>query len=272
MTEEAPTFEQVATEYAYGSLNGVDYGSRVRVLMRSPTTIMYVAYGVHISRRGSHEYHSQITIAESTKRADLSLPKARDLIVKHFGEGADEAAIMAATTRGKGTILVNGGGEQLPLPRAEQVKLYRARYDAVTPTRTLIVPQKRCIQCEQPLRPRTITHHFGPSPEKENHPRTAEDCQRLTNHAVFSVSGYDSNKPEEWWPFISWFRTWDGETYDQIDFCSDRCAAIYGRRAAAELTRLPPGGRPPERERLPHESVQHYEEKPIEWPTGPIKR
>lgn len=260
---DRPTFEQVETEYASGHLNGADYGSRVRVLMRSPDAICYVSLGVHISKRGNHSYHGVRTVAEAAKRDLLSDPKTREKFILHFGEGADEAAIRAATTRGKGTMLVNGGGDPLPLPAHVARQVRSERYEGVTATRTdLIIPQQRCIQCEKPLRPHLTTHHLAKIPKDADHPRTVEDCQRLSNFPVYEVHGFDSGKPEAWWPYVSWFYTWDGESYIDRDFCSDRCAATYGRRAAAELPHLAPGGEAPARPRHQHESVQHYESEP----------
>lgn len=258
---DAPRFRQVKTEYASGNLNGADYGSQVRILMRSETMLVYVASGVHISPRGERVgFHHVKPVASAAKAEMLSKPQARETLVKAFGEGADEQALIALKTRGKGTILVDGGGPAMPLPHAIQAKISSARYTTVSPTTTVVTPDKLCLQCEAPLQPHTVRHHLATVPTAD-HPRTVEDCQRLTNMPVYSVLGYGSNSPEEWWPIISSFTTWDGESYVDIDFCSDRCAAVYGRRAAAELPHLPPGRPTTIRPRHSFESVKHYEEE-----------
>jgi hypothetical protein len=265
------SFEQVSTEYAYGKYAGTDYGSKIRVLMRSPKAVLFTGYGVNLVHRGQSGYDNTRKIAEAAKRADLSVAEVRAKIVAAFGEGADDAAILAATTRGRGTILVDGGGDKLPLPRVEASKIYYERYNAVTPTADKLIPvPKKCRQCGSDLKPWTINNHLARIPVGD-HPRTIEDCQRLTNYPVFSVHGMDANSDEDRWPFIQWFTTWDGETYHDDTFCNNHCASIYGRRAAAELPALEVGGTPPIIPRKSHESVQHYESPPTHFTKSGLK-
>jgi hypothetical protein len=163
--------------------------------------------------------------------------------------------------KGFGTVLLEGGGAKLRLPAAEASKLHYEAYAAVTPTTELHSEgQKTCMQCGKHLRPSYSSHRMASDPTLDpNHPRTIEDCQRLTNHPVMGLYGYGSNQPREWWPFVSSFYTWDGESYEQDHFCSDRCAAVYGRRAAQQLAALEVGGVPEKKEWVRQESVNHYD-------------
>jgi hypothetical protein len=260
-------FEQVATEYANGHYKGADYGSSIRVLMRSPDSVLFVGYGVHYTPRASKGQNQLRKVMDRATVAGLSAPYARTLIDAKFGEGATDAAIMAVKKRGMGTILVDGGGEPLPLPRALAKVIFQAEYDVVTPScEKLVVGDRKCRQCNGNLKLATAMHHFGSSPV-EDQPRTVEECQRLSNYPVISVSGYGAEKPREWWPFISWFETWDGESYVDPDFCTKLCAEKYGRRAAQELPPLEPGIDPVPLPRKPHESIRHYEEE-VRWMVG----
>lgn len=254
-------FEQVKTEYAHGALNGVDYGSKIRVVMRSPTAIVFVGYGLKLITR--KDTYRTVTVASDSKRDTVALPDVRALIVKYFGDGADEWLIRAITTRGMGTILVDDGGEALRLPRAEASRLNEAEYESKTPTRDIPVANvKTCVQCGSDLPFAVSTHNLGYSP-RDNHPETLEDCQKLTNNQIVSIHGFGREKPKDWWKFISFFHTWDGESYERETFCGDKCAAVYGRRAAAELPLLPTGGEPPKRERPQREYIDHFERETI---------
>ena len=257
-----PEFTQVPTEYAYGVYAGADYGSKIRILMRSETMVMFVGYGLNLSPRNERNHHNGTKIANSSKASNLTTPSVRQKIIAAFGEGADEAAICAIKTRGRGTILVDGGGEKLPLPRVEASKLHYERYAAATPTTTGLIPvERKCRQCGKDLVPSTDHHRFSNVPT-DGQPKTVEECARYTNVPIFSVTGYSANSPEEWWPFVDWFATWDGESYLDPDFCNDRCASIYGRRAARDLPPLETGV-----PAIPHpyrmrEDVDHYEKEP----------
>jgi hypothetical protein len=254
--------EVIPTEYTRGSIAGANYGSRARVVLRSPDAFIFVALGVHMTPRGSNSYHDTKAVCEKANVENFSRPEVRARIVEMFGEGADEAVLMTTRKKGYGTVLFNGGGKRLPLPDEEMRVLRQKNYDAVSPNTTLS-PEgaQTCLQCGKPLRLHTIKHWFASPNSDEKPPTTVEELQRLTNYPIVRVSGFGSNKPEEWWPYIEYFETWDGESYEDDTFCSDRCAAVYGRRAAAELTPLPEGGEAPTRARNEHESIRHYDVK-----------
>lgn len=258
-----PKFEQVKTEYATGHFMGTMWGSRIRVVMRSEESVIWVALGVHIARRklGSG-WHNVKTLCEKASRDQLSSEHVRKIVAEHFGEGAEDA-ILLATKPGLGTILVDGGGEPLPLPDHIARQNAEEEYNALTATRTdLIVPDRTCIQCGVPLRPVLDSHRLDRNPLKDpHHPRTVEDCQKLTNHPIFAVYDYGRNAPKEWRGFIEYFTTWDGESYVDEHFCSDRCALQYGRRAAALLPILEPDQNPPPRDKPRGDTVYHFEEE-----------
>jgi hypothetical protein len=254
--------EVVPTEYTHGVIGGADYGSRARVLLRSPDAVIFVAQGVHMTKRQNANYTSTKHLCEKANAETLSDPNVRARIVEFFGEGADEAALLTTQKRGFGTVLFNGGGKRLGLPHKDFREQKLAEYAAITPTQELSPAEaKTCLQCSKPLRLHTIHHHFASPNSAEKPPTTLAELQRLTNYPIVGVHGFDSNKPREWWPYIDWFETWDGESYLDDTFCSDRCAAIYGRRAAAELAKLNPGGEPPRQVSHGHESIHHYDTK-----------
>ncbi len=254
-------YEVIKTEYSDGSFKGVNYGSKIRVVMRSPIAILFVGYGLRMIKRDYFGAHNTVILSSESKRVHLERPDIRAKIVEMFGEGADEAALAAYKTRGMGTVLFDGGGDPLSLVPSVARKQTQALYEDISPTRDQDIEMKRCVQCGEKLTPKTVHHHMSNQPSGDDHPRTVEDCQRLSNQPVTSVHGYPINRPEEWWPYISWFETWDGESYRDDTFCSDRCAAIYGRRAAAELPALEVGGEAPEKKPMPYERVSHYEEE-----------
>jgi len=266
---DVPFFSFVATEYAFGKYMGADYGSRIRVLMRSPTHVIYVAYGVNLVHRASSSQGGVKALAQKATIANLDRVEVRQKIVAAFGEGADDAAIQAVRKRGLGTVLVDGGGVPLPLPMVQQREQFEHDYAALTATRKGLIPiAGKCRQCGSDLTPELNYHHLKPVPDDPGHPKTVEDCQRLTNHPIMSVHGYSGSSDREWWPFIDWFSTWDGESYRDPFFCTDACAAKYGRRAVVELPLLSQGGEPPARKRFEREYISHYEQPVIITESG----
>lgn len=260
--DKITSFEVVPTEYTDGTINGSIYTSKCRVVARAPHAFMFVGYGLNIvSRDDGGNHFRDRKIAPDAKRATLEAEGMREKIDSKLGEGAHAAVMQTFGKRGMGTVLLNGGGKKLRLPHAEAGKLKAAEYSAVSPTTAIeFEGQKTCIQCSKALRPRCASHRLAPNPLlDENHPRTLEDCQRLTNYPVVGLFGYGSNQPREWWPFVSSFYTWDGESYEQEHFCSDRCAAVYGLRAAQELPHLEAGGQPAKKPFVPSESHSHYD-------------
>jgi hypothetical protein len=250
--------EVVPTEYTRGSIGGVDYGSKARVVLRSPNGFIFVALGVHYIPRNSHSYHDIKTVCEKANADNFSDPKVRARIVEWFGEGADEAVLKTTEKRGHATVLWQGGGKKLPLPHHEANKLHSAAYAEASPTRDILPENVECcLQCGKPLALKTIKHSLG----WDSRATTVEELQRLTNLPIVRVRGFESNRPDLW-QYIESFETWDGESYSQETFCSDRCAAIYGRRAAAELAKLPTGGEPPApKPWVPDERIAHYDVK-----------
>jgi len=80
------------------------------------------------------------------------------------------------------------------------------------------------------------------SVDPENPPRSKADCQRLVNQTVVSVR-YD----DIWWRrdengslsadrsfgrVVNSFATWDGESYEDQFFCSDKHAKMFGYASA----------------------------------------
>lgn len=254
--DDAPSrFIRVTTERMDDAIAGLRYGTSPRILMRSSSHILYVALGVHVVPRGARAMHHVTTVARRASRIALSKPTARRLITETFGDGSDDAAIAALGARGDGTVLVDGGGK--PVVRAHDVaRAVRTAYDAVSPeARDLLPVTGTCRQCGGALTPVLNSHHFDTVPV-DGQPRAIDECRRITNHPVMSVHGYGLTRPETWWPYVSWFTTWDGESYRDPLFCSDTCAGTYGRRAATELPPLEINGDAPARQQS-GEHVNH---------------
>ncbi|UTC29748.1 hypothetical protein BAJUN_01180 [Bajunvirus bajun] len=268
MTER---FEQVATEFAHGQVVNADYGSQVRVLLRSPDAVLFTGVGLNLwsPRKDYSGALKSLTFARVTK-AVLANEKIVAAIDAAFGDGAAAWAMKAWTSKGVGTILIDGGGAALPLPRPVQSKLIQARHAAVTPDwRADLTGQiKTCLQCGENLSPVVSWHRFGYD-ENPIRPKTLADCQRLTNHQVVSIHGYDTRYPDREHE-IEAFTTWDGETLHDPYFChGGRCAAAYGRRfaqavVAGAVPALPADGSAvPEHDIAGVRSdVDHYEKKP----------
>ena len=258
MTER---FEQIPTEMMSVVEIGI-VGDGVRVLMRSATEMLYVSYGLNLWKRGSAAFaHRQTIISGRVTIAKLSDPVSRAKIVETFGVGADEAAILAWRTRGVGTILVDGGGKGVREPGNTIRDKDMAARAAVTPETAVDLhgELKTCLQCGTDLRPHQVWHSMGPF-EVENHPTSLADCQRMTNQRVIAVRGYNANHPD-FLHLVESFQTWDGEHYNDPEFCDDRCAAKYGRRAALEREPLVVGEEPRPRTFPPHEHHEHFERR-----------
>lgn len=250
-------FETVATEYGPGAYEGHLYGSLkrgTRVLMRSPEAVMVVGYGVHLIERSSKRDKT----VSFDSRAKSGFGENVSYIDRIFGEGASEHALKAIRTRGMGTVLVNGGGEPLPPPHGVRRDNILAEYQVITPTMQVEIIAKGCRQCGSPLRPHTVRHDFAFRPV-EGQPRTLTECQPLSNHQVIAVRGYSINQPHDWWPYISSFESWDGESYVDEHFCNDRCAAEYGRRAVNAFPPLDSNDERAARPRHQQEWIKHYE-------------
>jgi hypothetical protein len=267
-----PTFELVEKEDARGVIAGSDYGSRVRIMARSPTHVIFNGLGSNYWDRNEHSgwhglkhlFHGRPTIAQFEAVADK--------INEVLGEGAAPWVVRA--WREKKTLWVDGGGEALPLPNIVQHRLRYERYvDATADFKVDLTGRvKTCLQCGENLRPKTNHHRMGYDIQ-ENHPRSIEDCQRMSNQAVIAVHSYGMNR-EDRWGLVEWFETWDGESLQDPYFCDSKCAAKFGRRAAEAAVVLEPGVEPVEIPYVPRDDVQHYDPGPprfIEGPNGKIR-
>ena len=268
MTER---FEQVATEFGHGSINGSIYGAQVRVLLRAPDAVLFVALGLQLwSPRIERGWPSMSTLVRTVNIANLSNEKVQARIEEKFGEGSAAWALKAWRTRGMGTVLVDGGGDPLPLPAAQQRARAEKRHAEVSPDwqADLTGQIKTCLHCGANLTPVVSWHRFG-FDANERRPKTRDDCQRMTNQQVVSVRGYDMRYPDREHEIES-FTTWDGETVEDPYFChGGRCAAAYGRRFAALVTAgtvpaLPADGSEPPKHDISgvREDKDHYEKVP----------
>lgn len=90
-----------------------------------------------------------------------------------------------------------------------------------------------CRCCGKPIPKRTVNHY--PKPGHGKLPRSKEDCQRLTNHKVVSVSYHEDTpymREKGFAGTVERFSTWDGESYTDDLFCKTACAEAFGRMAA----------------------------------------
>lgn len=268
MTE--PTF--IETEFSHGKIANCDYGSRVRVLLRSPTAVLFTGVGLNIwSPRGSHHSGSLFGLGFDRVTKEV-LGRERNIaaIDKHFGEGAHKIALEAWTKRGLGTALIDGGGEPMPLPFYKQKEVAQSYYDehGVDWKADLTGQIKTCRQCGKPLTPDTDHHRFGPLLLPE-HPKSLEECQRLTNRQIIALHGYGPHHKKKI-GYVAWFEVWDGETYHDEFFCHGKtCAAEYGRRAVRELAALEVGVPAPKDPYRIREDTDHAPEREEKFMTGP---
>lgn len=255
-----PNMKQVTTELTSDGMAGGDRTPK-RIVLRSPKAVAYVCYGLQLwlPRGSSAMSHTRTVIGGRVTLDSLSRSDVRNTLIDAFGPGADEAAILAQRSKGRGTILVDGGGDPFG-PTDAQVKEYLRVHKllhSADRSVDLTGMVKTCCQCGGNLIPHTASHQMG-AEIKSDHPRSLEDCQRLTNQMVISVHGYRDHKREE---YVERFQTWDGESYQDNLFCSDGCATKYGRRAAIELPPLPADNSEIAEPRHSFESTDHYEKK-----------
>lgn len=260
---ENPRFKQVATEMTHPSLAGSIFPADLRVLMRSPTHVMFVGLGLRLYQRESGRRYSSnaiSTITSKTTIAGLSEPAVVAKIEEIFGEGAAEAALAAKRTRGMGTVLVDGGGDKMPETRKAMSIRYRAEREFVTVNSNyeadLTGQVKTCRQCGGPLTPHTQSHRFSAYVENGG-ARTLDDCQRRTNHLVVSTHAFTNSMEKA--QYIEWFTTWDGESYVDPDFCKKDCILLYARRAIQELPPLPVGVDPQPLPKNDWSQTHHYD-------------
>lgn len=236
-----PQITFVPSEKTHPQIAGSIYpGSAVRIMLRSPRHVVYNSLGCNIWNRdkggGWHNikklFDGRPTIAE--------FEKVRGRFDDLLGPGVGEALLHA--WRKNLTVLLDGGGEPMPPTRMKQRAMQEEAYAKVTVnwTADLTGEVKTCRQCGKALQIDTDHHRLG-FEIKPDHPRSLEDCQRLTNRRVVAIHDY-GHVDRSRIGFVKWFETWDGESYHYLDFCSDKCAATYGRRAARELPPLEVGG------------------------------
>lgn len=262
-------YELVDREHAHGEIDGSYYGSSATIVARSPTHILFNALGSRIWQRGQSAWHGETKLTRNrpTQKtfADSDIQAKIDAV---FGEGA--GAIVYEAYRNKKTVLFDGGGTKLPQPRLLLAKKNADWYDSVTINwHDEYATDKTCLQCAARLRPHAMRHHMG-DVIQENHPRTVEDCQRLSNHKVVAIYDYGSSMSDSKVGFIKYFETWDGEALVDPHFCNDKCMAKYGRRAAQAGLVLEPGIEPVVVDRHRYEYQNHYEtpEKFMDGPNG----
>lgn len=255
---DTPTIELVAKEEAHGGIAGSDYGSRVRIMARSPKLVLFNALGCNQWDRNPHSgWHGLKSIFKGRPTiAQFEAVSAK--VDELFGPGVGEQVVLAWRTHK--TVLVDGGGEALPLPRYTRALISKTEYAKISPDwqADLTGEIETCKQCGKPLRPHTDHHRLGHD-TLPDHPQTPEQCQKLTNARVIAVHGYGTHASKEKQRLVAWFETWDGEAYLDLDFCSDKCAAIYGRRAVHEREPLEPGGAAPKQEYVPRQDKHHYD-------------
>lgn len=258
-----PRFKQVATELTHPSLAGTLFPADLRILMRSPTHVMFVGLGLRLYDRKLGSYYSSnaiSTITDKTTIAGMSEPAVTAKIESIFGEGSAEAAVAAKRTRGMGTVLVDGGGDKMPETRAAMRTRYHAERQFATVNSNyeadLTGQVKTCRQCGGPLTAHTQSHRFSVYIE-DGHPKTLEDCQRRTNLLVVSTHAFTNTLDNA--QYIERFSTWDGESYVDPDFCKKDCIIAYGRRAVQELPPLPVGVEPTPIPRNDWSQTNHYD-------------
>lgn len=251
-----PSYELVDPERANGIVGGHDYGSSIRMLVRSPTWVVFSGCGgIHaamltLERHGTHWSNHHMLAEGRVSTATIEAAKPR---LDELGEGWYAAA--HAAWKSRKTALLDGGGKALSKPAVEVQRDLEARRRVEAPPWKADLSHRidRCLQCDKLLDPDTDYHRFG-NGIMDNHPRSVEDCQRMTNHEVIAIHRY---RDEKRWEFVEWFQTWDGESTLQEAFCSDACAAAYGRRAAAQLDHLSPGEAPIKKAQRPREDVDY---------------
>lgn len=97
------------------------------------------------------------------------------------------------------------------------------------------LPTRACIVCSRPIKKRTTTVHIKPTegffPHRcddavEATIRTRAECRRYTN-APYVLSHHTNNRG-----LVISFETWDGESFMDEFFCTNRCAQQQGYASA----------------------------------------
>lgn len=254
-----PSIELIPKENAHGLVAGSDFGSSVRIMARSPTHVLFNGLGCRVWNRKSGASFMDIRTIYAGRPTKALYEAHRDEIDNFMGAGV-AVAVLEAWKTGK-TVLIDGGGEALLRPHEELRKEAADAYAAVSINTTLPLEGRlpTCKQCGKPLEAKFQVHTMGRN-ILPNHPRTVEDCQRLSNFQVVAIRDYRvSEGPKV--GYVESFDTWDGESVFDPHFCSDACAAIYGRRAASDLPPMEPHGFVPKVFRS-HDRVDHAPKEP----------
>lgn len=252
---DTPHIQLVDKELAAGLISGSDYGSQVRLLVRSPTRLLFLGVGCTVFRRDQSAggWHALIKVFSERCTKD-KLAAGREIIDREIEPGITDH-VLEAWRLGK-TVLIDGGGEKMRIPRKLASELAHADYASWTINAQVPLTGRipTCLQCGKDLQPRFVVHQMGKT-ILPDHPRGLEDCQKLTNRQVVAIHDYGINRPDLK-GYVEWFDTWDGESVFDPHFCGNTCAAKFGRRAAAEGLKLEPNVEP-EQVVWTHEGVSH---------------
>lgn len=249
-------FVLVPKELVSGKIGGVDYGSQVRLLVRSPLRLLINGVGLNvITNRASFHHQDEKNLARG-RCTKAVLEDLRPRIDGYFGEGITDAVLEAWKTGS--TVIIDGGGDTLPLSLKHSREKHAREHAAVTINQDVSLTGRipKCLQCAKDLQPKKTIHNMGHAIQAD-HPRSLADCQKMTNYEVVTVRDYRETTGRRV-GFVEWFETWDGYSVFDPHFCGDICAAKFGRRAAATGVVLPVGIEP-ERIVWTHNGINHYD-------------
>ncbi len=249
--------EYTDKEVAYGVIAGSDFGTSVRILARSPTHVLFNSGGCQVwNRKNTGAFTDIQNIFRG--RANKALYMEHKAKIEKFLGGGSGDAVVEAWRAGK-TVLIDGGGEKLNEPRKLIYAKHCEEIAKVTINRTVDLTGRvpGCKQCERALQPKFTVHLMGDE-ILPDHPRSFEDCQKMTNYEVVAISDYGSLDSKV--GYVKSFDVWDGSSTIDPHFCSNACAAMYGRRAADAFPVLLPNVTVPPI-RASHDVERHYEFK-----------
>lgn len=276
----------VDKEIVSASQEGSIYSGEGTVVARSEThwLVWFKGGTVYLNRMSGSAYsagqlvlrgrdrgwHDNKKLVDGGSLKKVKWDTIREDIDAKFGEGAT-TKIAEAAAAGK-SVLFGGGGKPLPLSHARVLANRSQRYEEHKPDQVVdLGPSEcRCRQCGAEIARKFESHYLGYGTPEPGHPRTLEDCQRLTNYPVVRVRGYGENYTDRD-GYIQSYDTWDGESYMDPDFCNNTCAGRYARRAVAVLPRdaLPVIPPEPEEPREPRAKFKPIEYDPVK--NGPLR-
>jgi hypothetical protein len=121
----------------------------------------------------------------------------------------------------------------------------------------------RCHYCGKPLKRVTVNHYRDTAGGFTGEFRSKAEIETagITNHRVLSVAKDEATG-------IVWtFSTWDGESYRDDMFCTNRCAELMGRAAARAGYRIKRG--PREQDRDSRRRAKHLSQLHLNDAEGP---